>query len=97
MKGSHTHYDKRQKSQAPMRGQHFIVSDIQNLVWKEKAKRTSDWPLDKAACEIHDCGQDRINAGQTHYCQLLPSLVARLLVHWVLGMPDMRLPISSAK
>ena len=60
MKGSQAHYDKRQKSRAPMRGQHFIVSDIQNLLWKEKAKSTSGWPLDKAACEIHDwSGQNK--------------------------------------
>lgn len=42
-----------------MRGQHLIVSDTQNLQWKEKAESTSGWPLDKAACEIHDSGQDR--------------------------------------
>lgn len=71
-----------------MRGQNFVVSDTQNLLWKEKSRRTSDWLLDKAACETHDCGQDRINAGPTHYCQLLPSSVARLLVHWVLCMPN---------
>lgn len=74
--------------EVPMKETNFIISDTQNLQWKEKAKSTSGWPLDKAASEIHDCGQDRINAGQTHYCQLLPSLVAWLLVQWVLCMPD---------
>lgn len=80
-----------------MKGQNFIVRDTQNLLWKEKSKRTSDWPLHKAACEIHDwSGQNKCWTNTLLPTSAIFSGKASCALD-IMHARHMRIPISSAK